>query len=152
MARWLLSPAKIKRKFSVVVLEWYQLIVSDSTASKATQKVSSEYLDDIGRCVDAILIPALGKKYMTSISASNIYAAIDKASAEDRGVVEGILKNVFSYATECGYVTFDPCKDMGLQGSIEIVEKPKKESMKVRLGKKVGKSIFSRFMGNDKND
>jgi hypothetical protein len=59
MARWLLSPAKIKRKFSFVILEWYRLIVSDSTASKATQKVSNKYIDDIGRCVDNYLIPAL---------------------------------------------------------------------------------------------
>jgi hypothetical protein len=152
MARWLLSPAKIKRKFSFVVLEWYQLIVSDSAASKATQKVSDKYLDDIGRCVDNVLIPALGKKYITSISINNIYAAIDRAVAEDRPIVEGIIKNVFSYATECGYVTFDPCKDMGLEGSIEVEEKPKKEPLKARIGKKVGKTILSKLIGDNKEE
>jgi hypothetical protein len=152
MARWLLSPAKIKRKFSFVALEWYQLIVSDRTASKATQKVAAKYYDDIGRCVDNVLIPALGKKYMTSISINNIYAAINCASVEDRPIVEGIIKNVFSYATECGYITFDPCKDMGLEGSIEEEEKAKKESLKSRIGKKVGKTILNKLIGSDKEE
>jgi hypothetical protein len=149
MARWLLSPAKIKRKFSFVVLEWYQLIVSGSDSSKVTQKVSKEYVDDIARCVDNVLIPVLGKKYMTSITVNNIYSAINKAPEEDKSIVEGTIKNVFSYATECGYVTFDPCKDMGLEGSIEVVEKPKKEPLKNRIIKKAGMSVLSKLLGKD---
>jgi hypothetical protein len=149
MARWLLSPAKIKRKFSFVVLEWYQLIVSGNSTSKATQKVSKEYVDDIARCVDNVLIPVLGKKYMTSITVNNIYAAIGKAPQEDRAIVEGIVKNVFSYAAECGYVTFDPCKDMGLEGSIEIVEKPKKDSIKSKIIKKAGMTVLTKILGKD---
>lgn len=150
MARWLLSPAKIKRKFSFVVLEWYRLLVSDSTASKSTQKVSSEYIDDISRCVDTVLIPALGKKYMSNIGINQLYSAIGRAPEEDRAVTEGILKNVFAYAAECGYVAFDPCKDMGLEGSIEIIEKPKKEPLKSKIGKKVGKSILTKLLGDDR--
>jgi hypothetical protein len=149
MARWLLSPAKIKRKFSFVVLEWYQLVISGGNTSKATQKVSSKYIDDISRCVDNVLIPALGKKYMTSITVNNIYSAIGKAPVEDKSIVEGIIKNVFSYATECGYVTFDPCKDMGLEGSIEVVEKPKKDSLKNKIIKKAGIGVLNKFLGKD---
>jgi hypothetical protein len=147
MARWLLSPAKIKRKFSFVVLEWYQLLVNGGNKSKAVQKVSSEYMDDIARIVDNVLIPTLGKKYMTSITVNNIYSAISKAGEEDRYICEGVIKNVFSYATECGYVTFNPCKDMELEGSIEVEEKPKKESLKNKIIKKAGMSILSKVLG-----
>lgn len=149
LARWLLSPAKFKRKFSFVILEWYQLIVSDSTASKSTKKVSAEYIDDIGRCTDQYLIPALGKKYMSSININAIYAAINSAPEADKPIIEGIIKNVFSYAEECGYVTVNPCKDMDLQGSIEVVEKPKKQSLTERIGRKVGKSLLSKFIPSD---
>jgi hypothetical protein len=154
LARWLLSPARIKRKFSFVVIEWYQLLTSDKRAlNKSTQKVSDKYFDDIGRCVDSILLPALGKKYMTAITINDIYSAIGRADEEDKSVVEGIIKNVFDYSTECGYVSIDPCKDMNLEGSIEIAEKAKKESIKTKIGKKVGMTVLNKILGKgDKND
>ena len=152
LARWLMSPPKVKLKFSFVVLEWYQQIVSDNGATNATRKVSKAYLDDIGRCVDGYLLPALGKKNLGSIGVENIYAAIDRALEEDRPVVEGIIKNVFSYAMECGYISVDPLKDVQLEGSIEVEEKAKKAkrpSLKERIGKKVGKGIINSIFGSE---
>ena len=39
LARWLLSPVKIKYRFSVVALEWYELIVTSSGDSKIIKTV-----------------------------------------------------------------------------------------------------------------
>lgn len=61
--------------------------------------------------------------------------------------MEGTLKNIFDYAVECKYVGDNPCKDLQLEGSIEVVEKPKKEPLKVRIGKKIGLSIVKQFLG-----
>ncbi len=149
LVRWLLSPAKIKRRFSLVVFEWYNSIVSGSPATNFTKKVSPEYIADISRCIDNYLVPALGKKYASAIGTNQIFAVINSAPEEDRSVLEGTIKNVFGYALECGYVTSDPCRDLQLTGSIEIVEKPKKEPLKVRLGKKIGKKIVKQFFGDE---
>ncbi len=111
LARWLLSPVKIKYRFSVVALEWYELIVTSSGDSKIIKRVAQKYYDEIGICLDNYLIPALGKKYVVSIRPAQILSVVDGAGEEDKPLVEGILKNVFAYAVECGYLTFDPCKD-----------------------------------------
>lgn len=151
LARWLLSPTKIKRRFSFVVLEWYQLLISDNGNHKTIKKVSKEYVEDIGRIVDGNLLPALGRKYIQTITVSNIYAALELVSEEDKAVTEGVLKNVFSYAEECGYVNVNPCKDMNLAGSIEVEEKPKKVSLKEKIGKKLGKGLINSIFGDGGN-
>ena len=78
--------------------------------------------------------------------------AVQRAAEPDRATVEGILKNVFDYAVECKYVPENPCRDMQLQGSIEVPQKPKKEPLRVRLGKKIGSSIIKQFLGENKDD
>lgn len=152
LARWLMSPTKIKRRFAFVALEWYQMLVTDNKNHKTVKKVSKEYVDDIGRIIDAHLLPAMGKKYIQTISVNNIYSALDLVPDEDRAVTEGVIKNVFAYAAECGYVNEDPCKDMELQGSIEVAEKPKKPSLKERIGKKIGKGIIRSIFGDGGED
>ncbi|MCM1438411.1 MAG: hypothetical protein NC131_04260 [Roseburia sp.] len=150
LARWLMSPTKVKLKFSFVVMEWYQLLNSENGASKAIQKVSKDYLNDIGRCVDNYLIPVLGKRRVGSINSTHILAFIDYVDEADKRITEGVLKNVFSYALECGYVSVDPCKDMQLEGSIEVEEKKakkKRPSLKERIGKKVGRGIINSIFG-----
>ena len=147
MARWLISPAKVKIKFSAVALEWYQYASSSSPAFASTQKVEKSKLDDIGRCIDDYINPALGNRKIGSVGVNHIFAAIDMAPQPDRATVEGILKNVFDYAVECKYVAENPCKDMRLEGSIEVYTKPKKEPFKVRIGKKIGASIVKQFLG-----
>ena len=96
------------------------------------------------------LIPSLGKKYISAIKPVQILNVADEA-AEDKPLVEGILKNIFSYATECGYVTFDPCKDLNFEGSIEEEEKQSKtfKSRLAGMGKKIGMSMLNKYI--DKN-
>lgn len=153
LARWLMSPTKVKLTFSFVVLEWYQLLLSENATSKTIQRVSKTYMEDISRCVDGYLIPVLGKRKITSVNANHIYLVVDRAPQEDRHVVEGILKNVFGYALECGYVVVDPCRAMNLEGSIEVekkkAKKAKKPTLKQRITKKVGKGIINSIFGED---
>ena len=148
LARWLLSPVKIKRRFSQVALEWYELTVTSGAESKAIKRVSQKYHSEIVVCLDNFLIPAFGKKYVSAIKSAHILSVAESAAEEDRPVVEGILKNVFEYATECGYVTFNPCRDLNFSGSIEEeVKQPK--TVKTRLagiGKKIGMSILDKYI------
>lgn len=148
LARWLMSPAKIKRAFSFVALEWYQLLVTDNVTNKTVRKVSKQYVDDIGRIIDGNLLPSLGKKKIASVTAENINAALELVSDEDRPVTEGVIKNIFAYAEECGYVTNNPCADMTLEGSIEVEEKTKKPTLKERIGKRIGKGIIRSIFGD----
>lgn len=148
LARWLLSPVKIKYRFSTVALEWYELAVTSGGESKTVKRVSSKYHDEIGVCLDNFLIPALGKKYVSAIKPANILSVVDSTSEEDKPLAEGILKSVFAYATESGYVTFNPCRDLNFEGSIEEEEKPK-QSVKSRLfgmGKKIGMSLLDKYI------
>ena len=109
----------------------------------------------IGAHIDTYLIPALGKKYINSIKPVAILSVVDRAAEEDKPVLEGILKNAFSYATECGYVSFDPCKDLNFEGSVEVEEKPPKPTFKGRLlkmGTKIGKSMLDKYIINSSED
>lgn len=151
LARWLLSPVKTKHTFSQVALEWYELTVTGGgSKSLSVRNVSEKYYERIGVCLDNSLIPMLGKKYVTAIKPVLVLNAVESVKKEDRELAEGILKNVFGYAAECGYVTFDPCRDLQLTGTLEE-EKPKKKTVKQRffgLGKKLGSSILNRYIDN----
>lgn len=156
-ARWLLSPVKIKYRFSTVALEWYELTVTSGADSKSVKNVSRKYYDEIGVCLDNFLIPELGKKYVSAIKPLQILAVADKAPVENKPLVEGILNNIFAYATECGYVTFDPCRDLKMEGSINDDEKPKKSVKSRLLGavlNKVGKPLLDKYIDGvtDKED
>ena len=155
MARWLISPVKTKCRFSKVILEWYELAVSGNATSGAVKKVSKKYFENIGTQIDTYLIPALGKKYINSIKPAALLNVDDRASEEDKPVLEGILKNVFSYAAECGYVTFDPCKDLNFEGSVEEEEKAPKQTIKDRIlkfGIKKGKSMLDKYIASNTDE
>ena len=155
LVRWLLSPVKVKCRFSKVILEWYELAVSGNAKSGAVKKVSKKYFENIGTQIDTYLIPALGNKYINSIKPAAILNVVDKATEEDRPVLEGILKNVFSYAAECGYVTFDPCKDLNFEGSVEEEEKAPKQTLKDRIlkfGIKKGKSMLDKYIAESTDE
>jgi len=148
VVRWLLSPVKIKYRFSTVVVEWYELAASGS-ADGSVKRVSSKYFDDIGALIDVTLIPELGKKYITAVKPVQLLNLVNRASEKDRPIMEGVLKSVFAYATERGYVNFDPCRDLNFEGSVEEEEKPPKPTMKGRLlniGKKIGKSVLDKYI------
>ena len=151
LVRWLLSPVKIKYRFSHVILEWYDLAVSGSEIKGSKNKISSKYFEDIGTIIDNYLIPALGKKYINTIKPAAILGVVDKADDSVKPVMEGVLKNVFNYAVECGYVVFDPCKDLNFSGSVEEEEK-KKPTLKEKLfgvGKKIGKNMLEKYINDN---
>ena len=150
MARWLLSPVKAKQRFSSVVVELYELAVSGTGTSGSVKKVSKKYFEDIGTLIDNALIPALGKKYISTIKPVALLNVVEQVDESDRPVLEGVIKNVFKYATECGYVMFDPCKDLNFEGSVEEEEK-KKSTLKdkfMNVGKKFGKSMLDKYISS----
>ena len=154
IARWAVSPAKGKARFSVVLLEWYELVREGAATMHSTSKISPKYIDDINRCIDGFLIPSLGKKYITSIDAKTIYSTVDVLPAELREIAEGIFKRVFEYAEECGYVNHNPTKSMELEDRLEEPEKKPRRTIKsrlMRIGKKLGKSIVKSYLDEDEN-
>ena len=129
--------------------------MSGNAKSGAVKKVSKKYFEDIGTQIDTYLIPALGNKYINSVKPAHLLNAVDRASEEDRPVLEGVLKNVFSYAAECGYVTFDPCKDLNFEGSVEEEEKPQRTTFKERIlkfGIKKGKSMLDKYIADSMDE
>ncbi len=156
LVRWLLSPVKVKTRFSKVLLEWYELAVSGSAREGAVKKVSSKYFDDIGVLIDNYLVPVAGKKYISTFKSVTLLNLVERAPEEDKPILEGVLKNVFSYAEECGYITFNPCRDLPFEGSVEVEEKPARQTMKGRLlkvGQRIGKSVLDKYiMGSNDKD
>ena len=152
LARWAISPAKGRTRFSVVLLEWYALVGKNGGEVSSTRKISPRYLNDIDRCIDGYLIPLLGKKYIKNIDVNDIYSATDSVPQDLHEIAEGIFKNVFEYAEECGYVNSNPTKVMDLEGSLEEKQKPKRviKTGLMNVGKMIGKSIVKSYLdGND---
>lgn len=150
LVRWLLSPVKIKYRFSTVVLEWYELAVAGSPTHDGVKRVSKKYIDDIGRVIDNILMPAFGKKYISTIKPVALVNVVNNVSDSDRRCVEGVLKSLFAYAAECGYVSVDPCSELNFEGSVEEEVKQKK-TVKDRLfglGQKIGKSVLDKYIAS----
>ncbi len=153
LARWAFAPAKGRARFAVVLLEWYELVREGVENSPSTSRISPKYVADINRCIDGYLIPALGKKYITSVSAQDIYNTVEAAPEELRGIAEGVFKRVFGYAAECGYVNSDPTRAMELDDKLNGPEKKPRRTIKTRLmdlGKKIGKSIVKSYLDDGK--
>ncbi len=148
LARWLLSPVKVKYRFATVALEWYEQTLTSGSDKDSVKKVSKKYYDSIGVCLDTCIIPALGTKYITAIKPAQVLSVANDVLAEDKQLVEGILKTIFAYATECGYIAFDPCRDLNLEGSIEEQEKEQKtvKSRIMGIGKKIGMSLLEKYI------
>lgn len=134
--KWLISPAKIKRTFSFVALEWYELVTT-SGAAKSGRKVNKRYYEAIGKCLDSYILPPLGNKYAKSVTGTNVSSAIAAAPEEERGLVEAILQNIFVYSVDCGYVSHNPCTELGFTDNIEEVMKNNRGTKK--------KNFFSLF-------
>ncbi|MCD8295494.1 MAG: hypothetical protein LUE27_09680 [Clostridia bacterium] len=150
LCRWLMSPVKAKYRFNAVALEWYDLVSTDRSPRTGVKRVPKKFLQDVSRIIDDTLIPALGRKYMDSIKPTALYTIAASAPDGDRPVVEGILKSIFGYAAEFGYVAEDPCRDLGFEGSIEE-EIRKHKTLKERLfgvGEKVGKKALDKFINS----
>ena len=150
--RWLLSPVKIKFRFSVVLREWYELATAGKPTKGTGAKVAKKHFETIDRLIDETLMPALGKKYVNSIKPVALLELVENCPEWDRPVLEGVLKSVFAYATECGYVVFDPCRDLNFEGT---VEEEKKKTMKERflgLGAKIGKKALDKYIASTSDD
>ncbi len=145
--RWLLSPVKIKMRFPAVALEWYQLNAPFNKKDKSARKISKKYYDAVGNFLDSRLLPAVGNKYITTIKPVTILN-LAESFGEERPLAEGVLKSIFAYAEECGYVVFNPCRDLAFEGSVE--EEPKqKKTMRDRFfsfGKKIGMSMLDKYI------
>lgn len=126
--KWLISPAKIKFKFSFVVLEWYQSFISEHQIEKNMKKTAKKYGERIASCIDVYFLPALGDKYIKSVDDHAIAKMLDGVPAEDTNICEWITKRVFDFAEDCGYVDTNPCDKMELYGDISKENKVKKGS------------------------
>lgn len=150
--RWLLSPVKIKMRFSAVAVEWYHLAITGQPLKGSERKVSKKHYEAIGEVIDGILIPAIGDKYITSVKSAHLIEIDEKCPAASRPVLEGVLKSVFAYAAECDYIVFDPCRDLHFSGS---VEEEKKKTFKDRImgvGTKIGKKVLDKYIAASSSD
>lgn len=150
--RWLLSPVKVKYRFSVVVMEWYSLATTGNDTKSTHTHVAKKHYEAIDRLIDETLVPVLGKKYINTIKPATLLDLVENCPEEDRPVLEGVLKSVFAYAVECGYVIFDPCRDLNFVGT---VEEEKKKSFKERfagLGAKLGKKVLDKYIASTSDD
>ena len=150
--RWLISPVKVKYRFSAVAMEWYGLAKSGKPTKGATTKVAKKYYGPIETLIDGTLIPVLGKKYINTIKPVILLALVEDCSEEDRQVLEGVLKSIFAYATECGYVVFNPCRDLNFEGTIEEKKKKTMKERFVGIGAKFGKKVLDKYIASTSDD
>lgn len=137
--KWLISPAKVKFRFSVVALEWYQSLSGESVINKSMKKLIKKYGESVGQIIDGYLLPQLGKRYIKSIDRAALLKVLETIPQEKHNLAEWTIKQIFEYAEECGYVINNPCKEMELEGDIELEEKQKKQEEKRKRP-----SIFNR--------
>ena len=142
--KWLISPAKVKFRFSVVALEWYQTLTSEAVLNKSQKRLIKKYGESVGQIIDEYLLPQLGKKYVKAIDRAALLKVLDVIPQEKHNLAEWTIKRIFEYAEECGYVMNNPCKEMELEGDIQLEEKQKKAETK-----KKRPSIFSRKKRKD---
>lgn len=149
---WLKSPVN-RRQFRFVATEWYGKVASENkndSARKSVKNVHKNRIDGAQKAIDYYLIRPLGKKYIGDIKPSDISAALERVPAEDKDDVEGTVKQIFVYATECGIIQTNPCDALNLCGNIE--KKAKKaepnRAEEANAPKKAG--LFGRLFRRDK--
>ena len=150
--RWLLSPVKAKHRFSVVAMEWYQLAIKGKPTKGATTKVAKKYYEPIDAIIDGMLVPVLGNKYITTIKPAALLDLVEKCPQESRLVLEGVLKSIFAYATECGYVVFNPCRDLNFEGTVEVEERKTIKKRFMGIGTKIGKKVLDKYIAASSDD
>lgn len=151
-ARWLLSPVKIKCRFTTVILEWYKLITTGEPVKGAKARVAKKHYEPIGALIDNTLIPALGDKYINAIKPAMLMNIVENCPEADRPLIEGILKSVFAYAAECGYVVFDPCRDLKFEGSIEEKQHRTMKERILGVGTRIGKKVLDKYIAASSDD
>ena len=152
-AKWLISPAKIKFKFSFVILEWYQSFSDEQRLDKTMKKIAKKYGERIGGCIDAYFLPAIGNKYIKSVDEHAIAKMLEFVPLEDLNMCEWITKRVFEFADDCNYIDVNPCDKMELYGDITKEGKAKKQQSgpSEKKGSVFGK-LFGAFSRKKKSD
>lgn len=143
--KWLISPAKMKFKFSFVVLEWYQSFTSDQVLDKNMKKLARKHGEKVGVCIDKYFLPALGKKYIKSVDENAITCMLEDVEEEDINICEWITKRVFDFAEECGYIDNNPCENLSLEGDIAKEDKAKKQAQSSDKKPSVVNKLLSAF-------
>ncbi|MGN0807064.1 MAG: hypothetical protein ACI4MN_01270 [Candidatus Coproplasma sp.] len=141
--KWLVSPAKKRRKFSFVAFEWKQALdegrrEQNKKAKKAYDKNSAR----VAECLDNHLLPFFGKAYIDAIDGNNIKSFLETLPEDDKNVCEWVFKDMFEYAVICNYIKKNPCKGLGLSGDIAKEKPPKRKKEGGRLSR--FKSLFKR--------
>lgn len=140
--KWLISPAKVRHKFSFVVFEWKQsLDEGKREQDKKFKKAYAKNAERVAECLDNRLLPALGKEYIDAVDAQKIEGVLNSLPEEDVNICEWVFKDLFDYALNCKYITDNPCDGLELEGDIVRERPPKRQ--KAEDGK--GKGLFSMF-------
>ncbi|MGN0813088.1 MAG: hypothetical protein ACI4MQ_06250 [Candidatus Coproplasma sp.] len=140
--KWLISPAKIRRKFSFVAFEWKQSLDDGKRGQdKKCKKAYVKNADRVAECLDNYLLPTWGKAYIDTVDADKIEGVLNTLPEEERNICEWAIKDLFDYALTCKYVADNPCERLELEGDI-VKERPPKRQ-KVDGGK--GKGLLSLF-------
>ena len=150
--RWLLSPVKIKQRFSTVIMEWYELAITGEPTKGSRNKVAKKHYGTIEKLIDETLIPSFGKKYINTIKPVALLNIVENSSEEDRPVLEGVLKSVFAYAAECGYVVFDPTRDLNFTGSVEVEKRKSIKERFIGIGAKFGKKMLDKYISGSESE
>lgn len=128
--KWLISPARIKFKFSFVALEWYHSFTSEQVLDKNMKKLAKKYGERVGGCLDKYFLPVIGRTNIKSVDEDDILKLLEAVPDEDLNICEWMTKCIFDYAQECGYVDADanPCDNLELYGDISKESRVKKQS------------------------
>ena len=140
--KWLISPAKIRHKFSYVAFEWKQLHDEGKrNPDKRFKRLYSKNVDKVAACLDNYLLPALGKTYIDSVDEDKIVGVLNSVPEEDLNVCEWAFKDLFDYALNSKYVAENPCENLGLEGDLIKEKQPKRQKAE---GEK-GRGFFNLF-------
>ncbi|MGN1103657.1 MAG: hypothetical protein ACI4QI_02155 [Candidatus Coproplasma sp.] len=140
--KWLISPAKIRHKFSYVAFEWKQLHDEGKrNQDKRFKRMYTKHGERVAACLDNYLLPALGKVYIDTVDEDKIEGVLNSVPEEDLNICEWAFKDLFDYALNCKYVAVNPCESMELEGDILKEKQPKRQ--KADGEKKTG--FFSLF-------
>lgn len=140
--KWLISPAKIRHKFSFVAFEWKQsLDEGKREQDKKFKKAYSKNAERVAACLDNYLLPTLGKVCIDAVDGDRIADVLNTLPEEDKNICEWVFKDLFDYALNCKYIAENPCDNLDLEGDI-VRERPPKRS---RADGVKGNGIFSLF-------
>lgn len=152
-AKWLISPAKVKFKFSFVILEWYQTFNDEQQIDKKMKRIAKRYGERIGVCIDTYFLPAIGNKYIKSVDENALNKILIAIPQEDLNICEWMTKRVFDFAEDCNYIEVNPCDRMELNGDISKEGKVKKQQTTAAESKSsVVDKLFNLFSRKPKND